>query len=100
AAGRGLVPDSVLERPKQPFTLPITSMLAAGQPLHSYARDMLSGPSLADRGQLDPQAVAGLFDAQAARPNDESALAIWSLLIHRIWSEQLVSGGARERSAA
>ncbi|MGV9297506.1 asparagine synthase (glutamine-hydrolyzing) [Amycolatopsis sp. NPDC003676] len=100
SAARGLVPDSVLERPKQPFTLPITSMLAAGQPLHSYARDLLSGPSLADRGQLDPKAVAGLFDAQAARPNDESALAIWSLLIHRIWSEQLVSGGAGERSAA
>ncbi|WP_206797125.1 asparagine synthase (glutamine-hydrolyzing) [Amycolatopsis sp. MtRt-6] len=100
AGARGLVPDSVLDRPKQPFTLPITAMLVPGQPLHGYARDLLSGPSLALGGQLDPKAVAGLFDAQAARPNDESALAIWSLLIHRIWTEQLARGGAGERRAA
>ncbi|MFI5587369.1 asparagine synthase (glutamine-hydrolyzing) [Amycolatopsis sp. NPDC051758] len=100
AAAGGLVPDSVLNRPKQPFTLPITAMLAAGQPLHAYARDVLSGPSLAHGGQLDPKAVTGLFDAQAARPNDESALAIWSLLIHRIWTGQLTRGSAGERRAA
>ncbi|MET8852830.1 asparagine synthase (glutamine-hydrolyzing) [Amycolatopsis sp. NPDC004625] len=100
AGARGLVPASVLDRPKQPFTLPITAMLVPGQPLHGYARDLLTGPSLAHGGQLDPQAVAGLFDAQAARPNDESALAIWSLLIHRIWTEQLARGGAGERRAA
>ncbi|MFB9686051.1 asparagine synthase (glutamine-hydrolyzing) [Amycolatopsis plumensis] len=100
AAARGLVPDSVLERPKQPFTLPITAMLAAGQPLHAYARDVMCGPALARDGRLDPKAVARLFDAQTARPSDGSALAIWALLIHRIWCEQFGRAGAEERRAA
>jgi asparagine synthase (glutamine-hydrolysing) len=100
AAAGGLVPDSVLNRPKQPFTLPITAMLATGQPLLDYARDVLSGPSLAHGGQLDPKAVNGLFDEQAAQSNDTSALAIWSLLIHRIWTDQLTRTSARGRRAA
>jgi asparagine synthase (glutamine-hydrolysing) len=101
AAARGLVPSSVLNRPKQPFTLPITTMLAADQPLYTYARDVLSGEGARRGGQLDPKAVASLLDAQAARPDDTSALAIWSLLIHRIWVDQIITGdGAGERKAA
>ncbi|SDW60302.1 asparagine synthase (glutamine-hydrolysing) [Amycolatopsis xylanica] len=92
AAARGLVPDSVLNRPKQPFTLPITAMLADGQPLLGYARDMLAS---GHDGRLDPQAVEGLIKTQAANPNDESALAIWSLLIHRIWTRQITCQGER-----
>ncbi|WP_158895083.1 asparagine synthase (glutamine-hydrolyzing) [Amycolatopsis anabasis] len=93
AAARGLVPDAVLNRPKQPFTLPITAMLTEGQPLLDYARDELSAHRLGRDGQLDPVAVRGLFDRQARRPDDQSALAIWSLLIHQIWLEQVAGRG-------
>nr|WP_042184994.1 asparagine synthase (glutamine-hydrolyzing) [Kibdelosporangium sp. MJ126-NF4]CEL16438.1 Asparagine synthetase [glutamine-hydrolyzing] [Kibdelosporangium sp. MJ126-NF4]CTQ90390.1 Asparagine synthetase [glutamine-hydrolyzing] (EC 6.3.5.4) [Kibdelosporangium sp. MJ126-NF4] len=99
SAARGLVPISVLNRPKQPFTLPITPMLAADQPLYAYARDVLSTDGIRHDGQLDPQAVTALLDAQAARPDDTSALAIWSLLIHRIWVEQITSGSAGRKAA-
>lgn len=103
-AARGLVPDSVLDRPKQPFTLPITAMLRPGQQLYGYARDMLSGERLRQGGQLDPRAVAALFDRQEAGPDDEAALAIWALLIHQVWTDQITvrqsSSDPLERKAA
>ncbi|MFE1500015.1 asparagine synthetase B family protein, partial [Streptomyces albidoflavus] len=37
AAAAGLLPDRVLSRPKQPFTLPVTAMLRPGTSLWEYA---------------------------------------------------------------
>ncbi|MCY0937615.1 asparagine synthase (glutamine-hydrolyzing) [Streptomyces sp. H34-S4] len=88
AAAAGLLPDSVLRRPKQPFTLPITAMLRPGQPLWTQARDLLTPDRLAADGRLDPAAVQALFDVQAERPGDTPALALWSLLVHEVWREQ------------
>ncbi|MFI9027774.1 asparagine synthase (glutamine-hydrolyzing) [Streptomyces sp. NPDC053560] len=87
-AAAGRLPDSVLRRPKQPFTLPVTAMLRPGEALMEYARELLTGERLRRRGQLDPQRVAGLFKQQADTPNDTAALAIWSLLVHELWLEQ------------
>jgi asparagine synthase (glutamine-hydrolysing) len=89
AAAAGLLPDEILNRPKQPFTLPITAMLAPGWPLWDYAHDMLAAGRLRADGLLDPDAVHGLFTAQAARPDDTTALTIWALMIHQVWREQL-----------
>ncbi|PRH79884.1 asparagine synthetase B, partial [Streptomyces solincola] len=88
AAAGGLLPQSVLSRPKQPFTLPVTAMLRPGAPLWEYARDLLAPADLAAGGRLDGRAVEGLFAAQAERPDDTAALALWALLVHRVWEEQ------------
>lgn len=85
AAAEGLLPDEVLHRPKQPFTLPVTAMLRPGQPLYDHAREVLTAPELASAGQLDPAAVGRLLRRQAERPDDTTALAVWSLMIHQIW---------------
>ncbi|GAA0441446.1 asparagine synthase (glutamine-hydrolyzing) [Streptomyces olivaceiscleroticus] len=87
-AAAGRLPDSVLRRPKQPFTLPIAAMLRPGAPLMEYARELLTGERLRRRGQLDPQRVARLIERQAETPDDTAALAIWSLLVHELWLEQ------------
>jgi asparagine synthase (glutamine-hydrolysing) len=88
AAARGLLPRSVLERPKQPFTLPITAMLAPGTPLWAYTREMLSPARLRTAGLLDPAAVERLLLAQQTRPADGLALATWSLLMFELWREE------------
>ncbi|MDQ1656822.1 MAG: hypothetical protein QOD41_1905, partial [Cryptosporangiaceae bacterium] len=88
AAAEGLIPTSVLNRPKQPFTLPITAMLAPGSALWSLARESLSSGALRADGRLRPDAVEALFGRQAARPSDDDALAIWSLTIHQLWRER------------
>ncbi|MEV0641272.1 asparagine synthase (glutamine-hydrolyzing) [Streptomyces sp. NPDC050619] len=88
SAAEGMLPDSVLNRPKQPFTLPVTAMLRPGQPLMDFARDALSADRLRSRGQLDPRRVDALFETQAGAPNDQAAMAIWSLMVHELWLEQ------------
>ncbi|MEV7770849.1 asparagine synthase (glutamine-hydrolyzing) [Kitasatospora sp. NPDC086791] len=87
-AARGLLPDAVLAREKQPFTLPIAAMLTPGWPLWDYARDLLATDRLRRTGELDPGAVDRLFADQAARPSNATALALWALLVYEIWREQ------------
>ncbi|MET9153864.1 asparagine synthase (glutamine-hydrolyzing) [Streptomyces griseoflavus] len=93
AAARGLLPDGVLTRPKQPFTLPVAAMLTPGTPLWEYARDLLRPARLADDGRLDGAAVDALFDAQAHRPDDTAALTLWALLVHEVWRERFQGAG-------
>lgn len=82
------LPRDVLARPKQPFTLPIASMLAPGWPLWEFAQDMLAADRLRRAGQIEPAPVRALFAAQEARPGAGTALAIWALLVYQVWSEQ------------
>ncbi|WP_037858969.1 asparagine synthase (glutamine-hydrolyzing) [Streptomyces sp. NRRL S-340] len=96
AAASGLLPMDVLNRPKQPFTLPLTAMLAPGQPLWDFARDMLGASRLRSAGQLDPGAVRNLFKTQADRPEDTAALTIWALLVHEVWRERFRPGARAE----
>jgi asparagine synthase (glutamine-hydrolysing) len=78
----------VIDRPKQPFTLPVTAMLSPGSPLTAYARELLSPGRLRAAGLLDPAAVGVLFKAQRERPTDGTALAIWALMVFELWREQ------------
>lgn len=88
AAARDLVPDAVLNRPKQPFTLPITAMLAPGWPLWDLANDLLTAHRLRSAGQVEPARVRELLTTQAERPDDTAALTIWALAVHELWREQ------------
>lgn len=102
-AAAGLLPPSVIDRPKQPFTLPVTAMLSPGSPLTAYARELLSPGRLRAAGLLDPAAVGVLFKAQRERPADGTALAIWALMVFELWREQFAVATAftpvvRERS--
>ena len=99
AAARGLLPRSVLERPKQPFTLPITAMLAPGTPLWAYTREVLSPARLRAGGLLDPAGVERLLCAQQSRPADGLALATWSLLMFELWREEFAVRRAASRPA-
>ncbi|MEV8021312.1 asparagine synthase (glutamine-hydrolyzing) [Streptomyces sp. NPDC086554] len=89
-AAAGLLPESVLTRPKQPFTLPIAAMLVPGTVLYTYARDVLDPVRLRRRGMLDAAAVDRLFAEQAVWPSERAALALWSLLVHELWLEQFM----------
>ncbi|OEU96552.1 asparagine synthase (glutamine-hydrolyzing) [Streptomyces oceani] len=99
-AADGLLPSSVLNRPKQPFTLPITAMLAPGQRLWAMARDVLSPQALRADGRLRHEVVNALFAEQEARPSDGSSLALWALMSHQMWRGEFFgpSTGANARS--
>ncbi|MFH8759058.1 asparagine synthase (glutamine-hydrolyzing) [Streptomyces atroolivaceus] len=94
-AADGLLPHSVLNRPKQPFTLPITAMLAPGQRLWAMARDVLSPQALRADGRLRYEAVDALFAEQTARPSDQVSLALWALMSHQMWRTEFFGSSAR-----
>jgi asparagine synthase (glutamine-hydrolysing) len=87
AAG-GVLPDAVLNREKQPFTLPIAAMLTPGWPIWDFAQDLLATDRLRRTGQIDPRAVRNLFAEQATRPDATTSLAIWALLVYELWRDQ------------
>lgn len=98
AAARGLLPPAVLDRPKQPFTLPVGAMLRPGWPVWDYARDMLTADRLRAAGQVDPGAVDALFARHANAPDDTVALTLWALLVHEVWREQFGLASVRARA--
>lgn len=86
-AGRDLLPATVLNRPKQPFTLPVAAMLSPGSPLLEPVRELLSPDRLARGGQVRPERVRRLLARQLERPSDRDALALWALATHELWTE-------------
>ncbi|MEU4895690.1 asparagine synthase (glutamine-hydrolyzing) [Streptomyces sp. NPDC044780] len=88
AAARGVVPETVRNRPKQPFTLPITAMLAPGSALFAHAQEVLAPAELRTGGALDPGGVTALLRRQAVAPDAGSALAVWSLMVFELWRRQ------------
>jgi asparagine synthase (glutamine-hydrolysing) len=57
---RGLVPDEILKRPKQPYRAPdAQSFVGAGAP--EWVGEVLREQAVADAGVFDPQAVARLW---------------------------------------
>ncbi|WP_030624019.1 asparagine synthase (glutamine-hydrolyzing) [Streptomyces sclerotialus] len=87
-AARGLLPEAVIRRPKQPFLLPVAAMLVPGTPLMALAQDVLAaGPHLDPR--LSPRGLRALFTAHLRRPTGTSAMALWALLVHELWRQEL-----------
>jgi asparagine synthase (glutamine-hydrolysing) len=80
-AAAGLVPSSILRRPKQPFTLPVAAMLARGKPLYAFAREVLDPVVVRRRGFFKPQVVESLLEQHASHPDNATGAALWSLLM-------------------
>jgi asparagine synthase (glutamine-hydrolysing) len=68
-AARGLVPDAIVDRPKQPYRAPdALSFVAADRP--EYVDGLLSESSVSDAGVFDPKAVAQLWKKLKSRTDD------------------------------
>jgi asparagine synthase (glutamine-hydrolysing) len=60
-ACRGMIPESILRRPKQPYRAPDGSCFLGTQTAE-YAAEMLSPRAIRDAGLFDPKSVALLVD--------------------------------------
>lgn len=58
-AFKGLIPESIVRRPKQPYRAPDGKSFFTGSP-QEYVSDLLSIKSVTDSGLFDPQAVSAL----------------------------------------
>jgi asparagine synthase (glutamine-hydrolysing) len=84
---RGWLPDEILDRPKQGFSVPESDWLRTD--LAGFAREVLLDRSSLDRGYFDPAAVRGLIDRHAAGADGE-ARRLWGLLVLELWQRECV----------
>ena len=88
---RGWLPDDILDRPKQGFSVPLSSWLRGD--LRSWAADVLLDPATLGRGYFEPAAVKGLLDRHAAGADGEDK-RIWALLMLELWHRDFVDAPA------
>jgi asparagine synthase (glutamine-hydrolysing) len=84
-AGRSLIPDAILERPKVGFRVPVNKWFQG--PLKGYLGDHLRSRDSKTRGYYDAQVLDRMLDDHIdGRQNHEKLL--WALLNLEIWHRQ------------
>ena len=84
-AGRSLIPEKILNRPKVGFRVPVNKWFQG--PMKDYLRDHLQGAESKTRGYYDPQVLDRVVgDHIEGRQNHEKLL--WALLNLEIWHRQ------------
>jgi asparagine synthase (glutamine-hydrolysing) len=84
---RGWLPDDLLDRPKQGFSIPENDWLRGD--LAGWTREVLLDPASIERGYFDRDAVGDLLDRHAGGA-DEAGRVLWRLLALEIWHRECV----------
>ena len=93
---RGRLPDSVIDRRKQGFGVPLGHWFR-GQ-LSGYLRDLLlSGPALG-RGIFEPRYVQTLIERHER--GQDLGLQLWTLISFELWCRTFLDGGRRRPAPA
>jgi len=89
---RGWLPDDILDRPKQGFSVPLSAWLRGD--LRDWSRDVLLDPRSLGRGCFEPAAVRGLLERHD-RGADGDAKRIWALVMLELWHRELIDAPKR-----
>jgi asparagine synthase (glutamine-hydrolysing) len=84
---RGWVPDAVLDKRKQGFSVPLADWFR--DDLRGMAEDVLLDPMTRARGYFREAEVRRMLDGHAAHEADH-APRIWALLVLELWHRELV----------
>lgn len=84
---RGWIPDEILDRPKQGFSVPIGDWFR--NELHDLVRDVLLDPGTLDRGYFRPEVVRTMLDSQSAGTDAETK-PLWALFMFELWHREFV----------
>lgn len=84
---RGWIPDEILDRPKQGFSVPIGEWFR--NDLNGLVRDVLLDPATLSRGYFRPEAVRSMLDRHALGADAETK-ALWCLFIFELWQREFV----------
>jgi asparagine synthase (glutamine-hydrolysing) len=88
-AMKGVLPESILNRPKMGFPVPFANWTRGGW--NAVVRDVLLDRRSRERGLIDPQAVEGLLADHAAGRTDGGD-RLWSLLNLELWHRTFIDG--------
>jgi asparagine synthase (glutamine-hydrolysing) len=86
---RGWIPDSILDRPKQGFSVPLADWFRGS--LSGYAEEVLLDRSARSRDWFKPEAVRDLLVRHRERGEDHSN-RIWALIVLETWMREVVEG--------
>jgi len=86
-AVRGLVPDEILDRPKQGFGVPIVEWI--NRELRERVRDTFADARTRQRGLVEPAYVDVLL-AEHERGRRDHSPALWALFILELWHRAYV----------
>jgi asparagine synthase (glutamine-hydrolysing) len=87
-AMRGILPDSIIDRQKQGFAVPLARWFRGE--LAGFSRDVLLSRTCRDRGIFDMKAVERLFQLNA-RGRDLD-LQLWTMLSFELWCRRFLDG--------
>jgi asparagine synthase (glutamine-hydrolysing) len=93
---RGWVPDSILDKRKQGFSVPLADWLRTD--LREVAEDVLLDPRTRARGYFREGEVRRMLDRHNAHRSDD-APRIWALLVLETWHRELVDRAPRAQPA-
>jgi asparagine synthase (glutamine-hydrolysing) len=79
----GLLPDSIVHRPKQGFTLPFDPWMRG--PLRALCERRLGDHGLAGRGLMKPATIQRLWQSFLSGGNDVSWSRLWALVVLDAW---------------
>jgi asparagine synthase (glutamine-hydrolysing) len=87
-----LLPEGIIERPKEGFLMPINDWLMGN--LQPFVRSILDPTRLALHGLLDPAAIERMIveHYQGKRRNGDR---LWNLMMFQMWWEAYQENGAR-----
>ena len=79
------VPETLIERPKMGFGVPIASWLRG--PLRDWAEQLLSGPALQQSGLLNPLPIRQCWH-RLLQGHDRLQEPVWGILMFQDWLRQ------------
>jgi asparagine synthase (glutamine-hydrolysing) len=82
---RSWLPDSILDRPKQGFSVPLAEWLRGD--LRDYSREVLLDPGSFGRHRFRPGAVQDLLDAHLV--GSDHSHRIWALMMLELWRSEV-----------
>lgn len=85
-AAKAYVPESIINRKKQPFTLPVQSMLVPSQPLFDYFAETVLNGRLIREGIIKRKVMEDFIDNYAQEKERLKAKVLWTLGIYEIWA--------------
>ena len=95
AAMRGVLPDSIIDRPKQGFAVPLSGWFR-GQ-LNTMLRDMLLSRRAKERGIFRPAGIEMLLNIHEGGRNLDRVL--WALLSFEMWARTFLDRKSVKRPA-
>jgi asparagine synthase (glutamine-hydrolysing) len=93
---RSWLPDTILDRPKQGFSVPLAEWLRTD--LRDYSRDLLLDPAALSRRRFRPEAVEAMLTEHEA--GGEHAHRIWALMMLELWRTEILEPRATTSVAA